>query len=321
LPGRFHPGDRLLVQVVEVRGGQAVLRLQPQAALIALDPRSRDVLALVGGHGQRPGDASRVTQPPRPAAGVFQPLIYAAALASRRYRTDALVETGSFSVLVPRDGQMRLREALAQGAPQAAVRLLSDVGVGPVADLAQRLGIPGSQLPRNMGLASGALLTPWQAAGVYATFADTQKGRHLPPRLLPESEPERGGADLPPQVAYLMSDLLRSVVEVGIATRAQELQVPGLAGKNSTSANGRDAWFVGYHADLLAVVWVGYEGETPLRLSSTESALPLWLDFMQAARAVAPRSPPPLPRPPGLAEVALPDGSTELVPEEGPRRR
>jgi penicillin-binding protein 1A len=317
---------------------------------VALDPKSRDILAVVGGYGGKPGDFERATQGLRQAGSTFKPLVYAAALASGRHTAADMVQdlprmyadgwsprnfSGTYQ------GPLRLRAALAHSVNTVAVQVLYDTGIARVVALAGRLGLPPAQLPRDLTLALGtALVSPLQLAGAYATFADTLGGRYLPPRLfdedptLPPLDPGSDGGNeaLPAGLSYLMTSLLGSVVSEGSAVRARELGIPGLAGKTGTTSAGHDAWFVGYHPGLLAVVWVG-DDDGPVApaggddhagdRTGAETALPLWLDFMRAAQehgqaAVAPNAPPlpskdPWPRPPGLGEVKLPEGGTELL--------
>lgn len=324
---RFHPGEALRVRVTS----PGRLALRPQAALVALDPRTRDVLALVGGYGQRPGDFDRATRGRRQAGSTWKPLVYAAALASGRFSlTDTIWDlprayggwhprnvTGSF------DGPVRLRQALARSINSVAVHVLSEIGPERVAALAGRIGIPADKVPRDLTQALGtALVSPLQLAGAYAVFADTLHGRYLPPRLFaddPVLSPDAPAA-LPPQVAYLVSSLLRSAVTEGSAGAARDLRGPPAHGKTGTTSDGADAWFAGYQGDLLCVVWVGEDRG----LTGAESALPIWMDFMRAAAArrsrgrsghsaAHPAQPAGLPRPPGLVEVPLPGGGTELV--------
>lgn len=336
---RFQPGQRLRVQVLSIdeggtgpgertpRRAQALLALQPQAALLALEPRSREVLALVGGYRQRFFDFDRATQGRRQAGSTWKPLVFAAALQSRRYTLLDTVEDlprlyGGWS---PRNfsgsyrGPMRLRRALSDSVNTVAVHLLSEVGPPAVIALAARLGIPAATVPRDLTQALGtALVSPLQLAGAYATFADTLHGRYRPPRLLREAAAAPDTEALPPAVAYLVHSLLESVVREGSAREAgRQVGVADLAGKTGTTTQGHDAWFVGYHADLLCVVWVGDDdGPGVGARSGAETALPLWIEFMKGARSlagIAVGTPAPLPRPPGVREVPLPDGATELL--------
>lgn len=341
---RFRLGERLLVRVQALPGGSPAaegaltVALQPQAALLALAPVSREVLALSGGYDQRPGDFDRALQGRRQAGSTWKPLVYAEALASgRRTLADRLQDLPTlYGDWRPRNfqegyrGPVRLRVALAQSINTVAVRLLAEVGPARVAALAERLGIPGAQVPRDLTQALGtALVSPLQLAAAYAALADTREGRYLHPRLLAAAPPDGGAAAatgaagrpaLSPQVAYLISSALGSVIEEGSAARARALGLPHLHGKTGTTSNGQDAWFVGYHGALLAVVWVG-EDAAPRGLeraegqrTGAEAALPIWMEFMQAA--VGQGYPPAaLPRPPGLAELRLPEGGSELVIE------
>lgn len=326
---RFHAGERLLVRVTALGGAgkDAVVSLQPQAALVALAPDSREVLALSGGYDQHPGDFDRALQGRRQAGSTWKPLVYAEALASGRHALAEQVQDlpTLYGGWRPRNyqegyrGPVRLRMALAHSINTIAVRLLADVGPGRVAALAQRLGIPAAQVPRDLTQALGtALVSPLQLAAAYAALADTKEGRYLPPRLwaaaaAPEAM-ERPPA-LRPQVAYLISSALHSVIEEGSAARARAL-LPHLHGKTGTTSNGADAWFVGYHGALLAVVWVGEDTPAPAQTggkrTGAEAALPLWMEFMQGA-AQQGYAPVALPRPAGIKEVALPEGGTELA--------
>ncbi|MCS6912593.1 MAG: penicillin-binding transpeptidase domain-containing protein [Myxococcales bacterium] len=321
-PPRLGAGDRVRVRIVElapaaVPGGPRRARalLQPQAALVALDPASRDVLALVGGCGLQAGDFDRATQGRRQAGSTWKPFVYAAALQSGRFHADDVVHDlpRLYGDWQPRNhsstyrGALRLRQALAHSVNTVAVRLLADVGPAAVAALAERLGIPRAQVPLDLTQALGtALVSPLQLAGAYATLADTLAGRYVPP-VLWQGEGVSGEPVLPPALCYLMTHLLGSVITEGSAVRARELGWPGLAGKTGTTTQGLDAWFVGYHSQLLAVVWVGDDAPDPAAASprsGADTALPLWMDFMRSAHRSGP--PPPFPRPPGLIEVAVP---------------
>ena len=311
---------------------RALLELGPQGAIVVIDPRSRDVLALIGGYDEGPG-FDRATQAVRQPGSTFKPFVYGTALRSRRYTAATIVvdapgvyddwqpgnyETWSFQ------GEIRLREALAGSINQVAVRVMEDVTPPEVVTFAQQLGIT-TELEPSLALALGASdVRPIELVNAYATFA--AGGRWEPSRMITRIVgPDGRDVPLPPREAprdvmtpaeaYVLTSMLTSVVDHGTARRARELRRP-LAGKTGTSNEVRDAWFCGYSPEVVAGVWVGFDDRRPLgrRESGARSALPIWIDVMRTAHEGRPRV--DFPMPSGVSTARI-DPATGLLAYEG----
>jgi penicillin-binding protein 1A len=278
------------------------------------------VLALVGGSDFETSKFDRAVQARRQPGSAFKPIVYAAALGSGKVTlasvmldTPELVrdpDTGAVWKPVNDEGEvfegpMTLRQALAESKNTVAVKLLLAAGAGAVIDLAHQLGII-SELPRTPTLALGAgEVSLLELTNAYATFDDL--GKMAPPLLvtrvldrtgkLLERHDIQGAQVMRPEVAYIMTDLLQSVItdERGTGRRARELPGP-LAGKTGTPTDSRDAWFVGYSRDLVAGAWVGFDDDRPLgKEEGATAALPVWMAFMEKALKLRPPAPFPVP--------------------------
>jgi penicillin-binding protein 1A len=208
---------------------------------------------------------------------------------------------------------VRLREALAQSINLIAVRVMTEVTPAAVVEFAHKLGIT-TELEPSLALALGASgVRPVELVNAYATFA--AGGRFSPHRLVRAiydskgnkvklPKPPQAEQVLKPQAAYIITSMLESVVKSGTAQAAKKLERP-VAGKTGTSNQARDAWFVGYTAELVAGVWVGYDDHRPLGKgeSGSKSALPIWIDFMQGASAGRPAVAFPVPS--GIEHVSI----------------
>jgi penicillin-binding protein 1B len=190
------------------------------------------------------------------------------------------------------------------------VRVASAIGYPAVIQAARAVGIE-SPLAPVPSMALGAFeVTPLELVRAYIPFANQGVRPRGPTAILAAYEGggarvRLDGADpdrpLTPAEAYLMTSLLEGVVRTGTAAAVRNLGVPGaLAGKTGTTNDGRDAWFVGYSPRLLALVWVGFDGNEPHGLSGAEGALPIWADFMKQALDVVPAQ----------TAFAVPDGIT-----------
>ena len=333
---RLHPGD-----LVRVRGAPErkhgndkdtplALELGPQAAMVVLDPGRRDILALVGGYGYRAGSFDRSQRAQRQPGSAFKPFIYAAAIDSKRYTAASVLNDSPevYKLWKPQNydkdnfrGPVRLRTALALSINTVAIKLLSEVGIAAVREMATHAGIT-SPLPDSLelSLALGAnTVTPIEMANAYATFA--AGGQHGDTRLIsafgsqaiPTPPLEQ---DVRAETAYIMVSLLRSVVEAGTGRAAGlKLQRPA-AGKTGTSNGSRDAWFIGFTPELLAAVWVGFDDGKSLGHGEAggRTALPLWIDFM--VKAMAGRPVRDFSQPPGVVVVQI-DPATGLLPAPG----
>jgi penicillin-binding protein 1A len=332
------PGDLIRVRVVRLgaatgkRAGEVVVALdqvpEPQGALVAIDPASREVLALVGGYDFARSPFNRAVKARRQPGSAFKPIVYSAALRTRRYTPATIVldSPAVYGRIFDRHayrphnydrayrGEVRLASALAQSLNLVAVKVADDIGIEAVRQEAAALGIE-SPISANLAVALGAdSVTPLELANAYAVFASG--GRLAPPRfirrILSDTGPVAWEPDAPareamtPEQAYVMTRLLRAPVEdpAGTARGAGRLGYL-VAGKTGTSNGHRDVWFVGYTPELLAAVWVGNDDRKPLggRAQGGSVALPIWRDFMGAAMRGKQRT--EWTRPPGVEVVRI----------------
>jgi penicillin-binding protein 1A len=222
-------------------------------------------------------------------------------------------------------GMLRLREGLAGSVNGVALRVMADVGPQNVVPWAKQLGIT-SNLGADLSLALGSYeVSPIEMAGAYATFAGG--GVYAKPVLITKIVgPDGKVLTLPPteaprkvmddSEAYVITNLLTSVIDHGTGTRARELRRP-VAGKTGTTNQAKDTWFVGYTTDVVCAVWTGYDDPRPLEngaAAGATAALPAWLAFMKDAHEKKP--PIDWARPPGVTVVKI-DPATGLRAFEG----
>lgn len=298
-------GDLFPVSITQLGSEEdpAVARLErgPEGAVVVVDPRSRDVLALVGGYAAKSG-FNRATQAIRQPGSTFKPIVYARAIQSRRFTPASIVVDAPavYDEWKPRNyeqwnyqGAIRLRQALARSINMVAIRVVEDIGVQDVAEFARQLGIT-TKLEEDMALALGASgVRPIELTNAYATFA--AGGRWAPTRIvsrivgpdgalvaLERQEPARDV--MTPAEAFVVTSMLRSVVTEGTGTPAQRLERV-VVGKTGTSNDTRDAWFLGYSPSVVVGVWVGFDDQRSLgrRETGTRAALPIWIDVMEEA--------------------------------------
>lgn len=328
-----------VLTLAEAPGGKAELKLElgPEAAVVVLEPRSREVRALIGSYEGVAGGLDRSTQSRRQPGSAFKPIVYGYALHSRRLTLSSVLSlTRSAKDLkhkpppgVEADAteyKLRLRTALAISDNAAAQKVLEEVGGPGVIDFAKSLGIESPLMP-TPSLALGAYeVTPLELTAAIATFAAA--GEYQPPVLIKRIT-DASGREIPlppqpprrqvisPEEAYLITSALTSVVKEGTAKSAGSLQRP-LAGKTGTTNQAKDAWFVGYSTDLVAGVWVGYDEAMPLGYgeAGAVTALPIWIAFMKVAGAGRPAV--DFPRPPGVVTARIDPISGLLAdPEQG----
>jgi penicillin-binding protein 1B len=313
----------------------------PQVALVALDPGTGDVKALMGGRAYNESQLNHVLAHRQPGSS-FKPFVYAAALnsgvdGSLPLITPATVlpdepTTFEFSnrTYAPRDygeayrGSVTVRAALTYSLNVPAVHLAEMVGYDKVRDLAVTAGF-SNQLEPTPAIALGAYVaTPLEVAGAYTIFAD--RGEYVAPRCIVAvadavgrtvwNNPVRTHRVLDSRVSYLMVSLLESVINngTGAGVRARGFHLPA-AGKTGTS---HDGWFAGFTSSLLAVVWVGYDDDRDLNITGAQSALPLWTEFMKRATGLAIyKTSQPFNQPEGI-ETAEIDNLTNLVARADP---
>ena len=326
-----------------------VLEPGPEGAVVVLDPHTRHVLALVGGYRQSVGDFNRATQAKRQPGSVFKPLVYAAALASGRYTPASIINDAPevYDLWKPQNykkgafaGPVRLRHALAKSINTVSIRVLHDIGAEQVVDLAHRMGI-AAELPAELSLALGSgEVTPLELTCAFATLAaggvaaaprmvtgvegmageqsvlaGTQEAGQTPEQ--PDAQEEVGEQVLTPDVAYLVTNMMTSVVEEGTAMAARRLGLP-MAGKTGTSNDARDTWFMGMTPGYVVGVWVGFDDNQPLGRgeSGGHTALPVYVELMgkigKRERHAA------WPVPPGVSTARIDKVSGLLAPEGMP---
>jgi 1A family penicillin-binding protein len=285
-----------------VTQGLAKFRQQGlQAALVAIDPHTGDVLALVGGRDFRRTPFNRATNARRQPGSAFKPFVFAAALASGMSPISPVSDLTDLRVpgydewevrnasTQPRD-TLTLREALYESNNQAAVRLQTQVGSRPVIQLADSLGL--RRMPDVPSLALGVgEATPLALTAAYAVFPNG--GFAVAPRPIVQILDNDGYAVLNREVerkpviseavAYQMVSMLTDVVDIGTGAGARSLGVRfPIAGKTGTTDDFKDAWFVGFSTSVVVGVWVGFDQPATIGKDGygARYALPIWADFM-----------------------------------------
>ena len=282
----------------------------PQAALIAVDPRTGDILAMVGGRSYNQSQFNRAVSASRQPGSIFKPFVFLAAF-ERAVEDGTALSPASLVNDEPTtfdangtpwtpanyeneyDGEITLRRALAMSRNAATVKVAEAAGFDRIAALWRRIG--AGTAPRAFpSIALGVFeATPFEIASAYTIFSNGGETRALRSLL----RVQRGESELVAKAAvtkrvaradttYLVTNMMRSVLSegTGAAVRASGFNVDA-AGKTGTTNDLRDAWFVGFTPQLLTVVWVGLDDNQALGLSGGQAALPIWLAFMQRALA------------------------------------
>ena len=285
-----------------------------EGAIIVIRPQTGEIKAMVGGRNYQKSQFNRVFQAKRQPGSIFKPFVYLAALmyggqSGVRYTPDTVINDSQFTWSYdgkewqPNNynneyfGAVTFRRALESSLNSATGRVAQDVGIRRVREIAHRLGIQ-SALPAVPSLALGsAEVTPLEVAVAFSTIANGGvRTRPLAVKLVMDQKSQplekrdvRVEQVINPQLAHTMNYLLKGVLDRGTATTARRLGFTRpAAGKTGTTNDYKDAWFVGYTPDLLAVVWVGFDGQSKLNLSGSEAALPIWTEFMKSATANMP---------------------------------
>jgi penicillin-binding protein 1B len=310
---------------------------QAQVALVALDPHTGAVLALVGGRDYGWSQLNHAVSK-RPTGSIFKPFVYAAAMntaldGSATVITPASTVTDaptSFAygdqIYEPRNykeeyhGEVTLRYALAMSLNNATVKVAEEVGYDKVADLAKSAGIVSVKATPAMALGSYDA-PPIDMAAAYTSFANN--GTRLTPILVNSVRNANGDVIanfksdqrqvLDPRIAYVMSKMMEGVINNGLGYTAVRLRgfTPPAAGKTGSS---HDGWFAGYTSNLLCVVWVGYDDYSDLRLSGAMTAAPIWTEFMKKASALPQYSGmQPFIQPTGVVDVQLDKATNRLA--------
>ena len=284
-----------------------------QAALVAMDPHTGNLLAMVGGSNFATTTFNRAVRARRQPGSAFKPFVYAAAL--ERGLSPVSMITGLKQVAIaapqgvwiPRDErdteheELTLRAALLESNNAAAVLLQQQVGSGPVIRLARDLGVEDQPDVPSLALGSG-LVTPLDLTAAYAVFPSL--GYRVRPRGLVSVQNASGEVVhqvhiereqiLSEPVAFQMVTMLEDVVERGTGASARQLGVRGpVGGKTGSTNDYRDAWFVGFSSSVVVGVWVGFDQPERIRVGGTGArvALPIWADFMKRVSGRLPAEP------------------------------
>jgi len=274
-----------------------------QMALVAVDPRTHFVKAMVGGVDYRKSQYNRAMQSLRQPGSAFKPFVYYTAFASGRYSPDSTISDtpvsypDGYEYYSPQNydnsfrGAMPIRTALEQSRNVPAVRLGQEVGLNKVIDVVRTIGIR-SPIEPVVSLPLGAVdLTPLEMAGAYATFASN--GWYSETTLIVQVTDSTGNVlldntpkpqlVLDPWAVASLNDVLQGAVNRGTGVGAR-LDRP-VAGKTGTTSSERDIWFVGYVPQLATAVWVGNDDYRPIGRGATGGGYvaPVWRDFMQQA--------------------------------------
>jgi penicillin-binding protein 1B len=282
----------------------------PQVALVALNPHTGQVLALVGGRSYGTSQLNHAVAK-RPTGSIFKPFVYATAFNTSLEGATLSGQTKPFSQVTmlsdeqttydsggqeytPRNfegvyhDQVTARFALQKSLNNATIGLAALVGFDRVAALAREAGLKGVRGTPSMAIGSYDA-TPLDMAGAYTIFANN--GLYLNPWMLASVRNSTGDiiADytptskqiLDPRVAYLTTDMLENVINhgTGAKTRSLGFTAPA-AGKTGTD---HDAWFAGYTSNLLCIVWVGNDDYTDIKIEGADAAAPIWAEFMKKA--------------------------------------
>jgi 1A family penicillin-binding protein len=307
----FRPNLQDAAERAVSSGIQRLNRRGLEAALVAIDPRTGDVIAMVGGADYGRSTYNRAIRSKRQPGSAFKPIVFAAAL-SRGY-SPVTVLTDLDSVTAPNDPEWRpasathdgedtteitLREALAESNNAAAALLQQRLGSRAVLNVASDVGL--TDLPDVPSLALGSgVVSPFELATAYTVFPGG--GQFARPRGIIAVD-NAGGSEvlhrpvervraMEPAVAFQMVDMLREVVETGTGAGARALGVSGpIGGKTGTTDGYHDAWFVGFSSSVVAAVWVGFDQPAPIGREAYASriALPIWADFMRRANVALP---------------------------------
>jgi penicillin-binding protein 1A len=311
-------------------------------ALVALEPRNGAIVALAGGFDFGASKYNRAVQARRQPGSAFKPFVYSAAL-ERGFTPASLINDAPIVMAGgegteewrPQNitkrfyGPTPLREALVRSRNLVSIRLLRATGIGPAMRHISAFGFGPEALPANLTLALGTgQVTPLEMARGFSVFANG--GFLVTPYIVERVTDSKGSevfaatpavacADCPgeqaapqaisPANAFVMTDVMTDVIQRGTATSAKSLGRSDLAGKTGTTSDRRDAWFVGFNADVTAAAWVGFDQERSLgdNEEGGRTALPMWIAFMEEALRDRPEH--RLPEPPGVVRMWVDRGS------------
>ena len=315
-----------------------------QGALVAMDPTTGDIRALVGGRDYRESSFDRVIDGMRQPGSAFKPIVYAAAIADSLTANAIVADT---AIAIPLDrgrvyrpdnsdheflGPITMREALAKSRNVVAVQLATHVGMDTIVTWARRFGIDAPVAPYPASAIGASALQPLDLVGAYTVFANL--GAHVGPRFIYRIEDRAGAAVftnpapaprpvIDPQVAFIVRDMMREVVERGTATSIRRYlpeNIP-VAGKTGTTNDNTDVWFVGMTPDVVAGVWIGFDKPKTITPGAAGGTLAAPIFGRMMADYYAARSPSEWRAPNGLIVAELDRVTGQLADSTTPPDR
>ncbi len=311
------------------------------AALVAMRPKTGEIVAMVGGRDYLKNQFNRATSAMRQPGSVFKPFVYAAAInsayepASRIFTAATVIKDEKKVFGFSRDtyspnnygdhfsnADITLRDALVKSKNTITVDLGMQVNIGRVMNLAAKAGLPSVERAYPSMALGTAEATPLQVATGFTTFAN-MGDRVLPMPIVKVTagdgttkiapRPDKQNV-IRPDVAYIMNDIMKDVINRGTAAQAQGWGFRNVAGKTAfagKTGTSRDGWFVGYTPELVVAVYVGFDNNADLNMKGSDSAMPIWADFMKAVLGLHPEWNGDWAMPAGIrkAEIDIRDGA------------
>lgn len=302
-------------------------------ALIAINPNNGSILSLVGGFNFQKSPFNRVTQAERQPGSNFKPFIYAAALengftAATILNDAPIVQEGSnFSEeWRPQNhtkqfyGPTSLRTGIIKSRNLVSIRLLQSLGIDKAIEFIEKCGFAHQKLPKTLSLSLGTnLVTPLELSAGFSAFANG--GFKITPyfidsiydyqgNILFKITPPEKIQIMSPQTAYLITNMLQEAITNGTGKKALQLGRKDLAGKTGTTNDHLDAWYTGYNSNIVVTTWVGFDEPKSIGEYAVNTALPMWIYFMEKALKDIPENIPAQPN--GLVSVKI-DPHTGLL--------
>ena len=310
--------------IKDEKGAWGILQLpEVESAFVAANPKDGAVRALAGGFDFGVNKFNHVTQAWRQPGSSFKPFIYSASLEKGITASTVINDAPIFidpavtggQLWEPKnfdgkfDGPMRMRTALTKSKNLVSIRILQQITPQYAQDYITRFGFDADKHPAYLTMALGAgSVTPWQMLGAYSVFANG--GYRINPyiitritddagNVLAEVQPVKAGDEslrvIDARNAFIMNSIMNDVTKIGTAARAgATLKRGDLMGKTGTTNDHLDAWFAGFHSNLVGIAWIGFDQPRKLGGQETGSvaALPVWIGYMQRALRGVPESPP-----------------------------